>query len=52
MIKEIGIKSRVDIEKLLDKKIYLDLFVKVVPNWKEKDKFLNQIGYEDFNKNI
>ena len=52
MIKEIGIKSRVDIEKLLDKKVYLDLFVKVVPNWKEKDKFLNQIGYEDFNKNI
>lgn len=52
MIKEIGIKSRVDIEKLLDKKVYLDLFVKVVPNWKEKDRFLNQIGYEDFNKNI
>ncbi len=52
MIKEIGIKSRVDIEELLDKKVYLDLFVKVVPNWKEKDRFLNQIGYEDFNKNI
>lgn len=52
MIKEIGIKSRVDIEELLDKKVYLDLFVKVVPNWKEKDRFLNQIGYENFNKNI
>lgn len=52
MIKEIGIKSRIDIEELLDKKVYLDLFVKVVPNWKEKDRFLNQIGYEDFNKNI
>ena len=52
MIKEIGIKSRVDIEELLDKKVYLDLFVKVVPNWKEKDRFLNQIGYEDFNKKI
>ena len=52
MIKEIGIKSRVDIEELLDKKVYLDLFVKVVPNWKEKDRFLNQIVYEDFNKNI
>lgn len=52
MIKNIGIKAREDIEELLDKKVYLELFVKVVPNWKEKDKFLNQIGYEDFNKNI
>lgn len=52
MIKNIGIKAREDIEELLDKKVYLELFVKVVPNWKEKDRFLNQIGYEDFNKNI
>lgn len=51
MIKNIGIQARQDIEELLNKKVYLELFVKVVPNWKEKDKFLNQIGYEEFNKN-
>ena len=50
MIKNIGIKSRTDIEELLDKKVYLELFVKVINNWKEKDRFLNEIGYEEFNK--
>jgi len=50
MIKNIGTYARKDIEELLNKKVYLDLFVKVVPNWKEKDSFLNQIGYEEFNK--
>ena len=50
MIKNIGIKSRADIEELLDKKVYLELFVKVIANWKEKDNFLNEIGYEEFNK--
>ena len=50
MIKKIGIEARHDIEQLLNKKVYLDLRVKVVNNWREKDQFLNQIGYEDFNE--
>lgn len=49
MIKKIGIEARKDIEELLDKKVYLDLRVKVVENWRDKDQFLNQIGYQDFN---
>lgn len=49
MIKKIGVDARRDIEKLLNKKVYLDLRVKVVNNWREKDQFLNQLGYEDFN---
>jgi len=48
MIKKIGIEARKDIEKLLNKKIYLDLRVKVINNWREKEQFLNQLGYEDF----
>lgn len=48
MIKEIGIRSRHDIEEYFDKKVYLDLFVKVVPKWRDKEKFLNTIGYKDF----
>ena len=49
MIKKIGIEARKDIEELLNKKVYLDLRVKVVDNWREKDQFLNQLGYEDIN---
>ena len=49
MIKKIGTEARRDIEKLLNKKVFLDLRVKVVDNWREKEQFLNQLGYEDFN---
>ena len=45
MIKEIGIESRNDIEKLLGKKVYLELFVKVVNNWRDKEKFLKEYGF-------
>ena len=40
---------KAEIEKLLNKKVYLDLRVKVVDNWRDKENFLNQLGYEDFN---
>lgn len=50
MIKEIGIRARKDIEQLLNKKVYLDLFVKVIPKWRDKDKILNEIGFKDFNE--
>lgn len=48
MIKEIGTRARKDIEEYFNKKVYLDLFVKVVDNWRDKEKFLNTIGYKDF----
>lgn len=48
MIKEIGIRARYDIEEYFGKKVYLDLFVKVVDKWRDKEKFLNMIGYKDF----
>lgn len=47
-IKEIGTRARKDIEDYFDKKVYLELFVKVVPKWRDKEKFLNIIGYKDF----
>lgn len=50
MIKEIGIRARKDIEELLNKKVYLDLFVKVIPKWCDKDRILNEIGFKDFNE--
>ena len=49
MIKNIGIKAREDIELLLNKKVYLDLKVKVINNWRDKNNFLAQeLGYNDF----
>ena len=50
MIKNIGTQARKDIEMMLNKKVYLDLKVKVIPNWRDKDSFLNeQLGLKDFN---
>ena len=48
MIKEIGTRARMDIEKFLGKKVYLDLYVKVIPKWREREKILNELGYNDF----
>lgn len=48
MIKKIGIRARKDIEEYFGKQVYLDLFVKVIPKWRDKEKFLNMIGYKDF----
>lgn len=48
MIKEIGRRARIEIEELLGKKIYLELFVKVIEKWRDREKYLNEIGYKDF----
>ena len=48
MIKEIGRRSRIEIEELLGKKVYLELFVKVIDKWRDREKYLNEIGYKDF----
>ena len=45
MIKKIGSEARKEIEKFLDQKIFLELFVKVRPNWRENDLFLKEYGY-------
>lgn len=49
MIKEIGIKAREDIEELVEKKVYLELFVKVIPKWRDREKFLNETLFKEFN---
>ena len=51
MIKKIGIEARKDIEGLLNKNVYLDLRVKVVNNWRDKDSFLSkELGFNNFNE--
>ena len=49
-IKEIGIQSRLELEQLLGKKVYLDLFVKTIKNWRDKEKYLQEFGFTDFMK--
>jgi len=50
MIKKIGIEARRDLEQLLNKTVYLELFVKTVKKWREKEKYLNEFGFNDFEK--
>ena len=45
LLREIGTRARKEIENLLGMKIYLDLWVKVKPDWREKEGFLQQMGY-------
>lgn len=47
-IKEIGTRARKDIEELLGTKIYLELFVKVIPKWRDREKYLMEFGFHDF----
>jgi len=45
MIKKIGTEARKDIEKFVGQKIFLELFVKVRPKWRENDLYLKEYGY-------
>ncbi len=47
MLKKIGIKAREDIEKFLDIKVNLQLWVKVRENWREKQYDLTDLGYQE-----
>jgi GTP-binding protein Era len=45
MLKRVGIEARLDLEKFLEKKIFLELFVKVDPEWRDNDNKLKRFGY-------
>lgn len=47
-LKAVGTLARIDIEKLLHKKVYLELFVKTIKDWKDKEKYLTELGFMDF----
>ena len=49
-IKEIGIRARKDIEELLDAKVYLELYVKTIKKWRDKESTLAEFGFTDFDK--
>ncbi|MBL1407734.1 GTPase Era [Sphingobacterium faecale] len=47
MIKKVGTYARQDIEEFIDGKVFLELFVKVIPDWRSKKNHLKRFGYDD-----
>ncbi|RXE72239.1 GTPase Era [Muribaculaceae bacterium Isolate-002 (NCI)] len=45
MLKRVGTEARKDIEKFFDKRVYLELFVKVEANWRNRENKLRSFGY-------
>jgi GTP-binding protein Era len=46
MIKKLGTMARADIEAFVDAKVFLELFVKVRPKWRDSDLYLKEYGYQ------
>lgn len=47
MIKKVGTYARQDIEEFIGGKVFLELFVKVIPDWRSKKNHLKRFGYDD-----
>lgn len=47
MLKEIGKLARVDIENLLGSKVFLEVWIKVQKDWRNKSQFIRSLGYKD-----
>lgn len=45
MLQKIGKSARIDLQKLFDKKVYLELYVKVVRDWRNKQSVLGDLGF-------
>lgn len=45
MLKEIGTQARIDIEDLVGRKVFLELFVKIREDWRLNPRMLNELGY-------
>jgi len=47
MLKKVGTYARKDMEVFLQKKVFLEMFVKVIPDWRNRKNYLKSFGYED-----
>ena len=47
LLKKVGREARLEIENLLEKKVFLNLWVKVKKNWRKKKDFLKELGYDE-----
>ena len=48
MLKKIGSLARKDMEYMLGKQVYLELYVKTIKNWRDKERYLRELGFKDF----
>jgi GTP-binding protein Era len=46
MLKIVGTYARRDMEEFFQKKVFLEMFVKVIPDWRSKKNYLKKFGYE------
>ena len=49
-IKKIGVLARPEIEEVLGKPVYLDLYVKTIRKWRDKEKYLQELGFNEINE--
>lgn len=47
MLKEIGTRARVDMEKFLGKKVFLETYVKTLKNWRDQEKYFLELGLKE-----
>ncbi len=47
ILKQVGIAARKELEDLLEKKVFIDLFVKTQENWRDNLSMLQELGYQD-----
>lgn len=47
MLKEIGSAAREDLETYFGKKVYLETFVKTIANWRDREKYLKELGLDE-----
>ncbi len=47
MLKKIGTYARQDMEEFLQKKVFLEIFVKVIPDWRNRKNYLKSFGYDE-----
>jgi GTP-binding protein Era len=46
MLKDVGTRARIELEQLLEKKVFLELYVRVEKNWRDKVTYLQELGYD------
>ena len=47
LLKAVGTEARKDIERLIGKQVYLELYVKTIRNWRDKERYLNELGFNE-----
>ena len=44
MLKQVGTEARLDLEEYFGKKVYLELFVKTIKNWRDRENYISELG--------